>query len=261
MPLEKAPYWTDLYYRVVEHYFWSPHRIGRKSDPEAARWPWNHWKDKLGSQETPLNHILDFLFHIAPERLLDQVVSALLPRPISGLKLVAPSPGTIDYNVVQPDIIVSNSAELVFIEIKVDSRSSIDQFAKYAIAAHCIRQDEPAINSVDLILLGRSTAHGRVWKRARKLGLFSDQAVREVALRALQHEPTIWGERGVQRYIGSHPEVIPALADQLMSMGLHLRDYCPVESALRNYASEDTTLNHLIDGVLHEFTRRRLVVR
>ena len=44
---------------------------------------------------------------------------------------------------------MSNSAALVFVEMKVDSKCSIDQFAKYAIAAHCIMQDEPQITSVD----------------------------------------------------------------------------------------------------------------
>jgi hypothetical protein len=259
MPLEKAPYWTDLYYRVVEHYFWRPQNIGRKSNPEGTPKAWKHWKDKLQSQETPLNHILDLLFHIAPEQLLDRVVSALLQRQICNLRLVAPTPGTIDYNVVQPDIIVSNSAELVFIEMKVDSQSSIDQFAKYAIAAHCIVQDEPQITSVDFILLTRHPNPQRVWKNAKKLGLSSEQAVREVARRALQHDPTIWGERGVQRYTRSYPEAIPSLAKQLMSMGLHLADYVLLERALRDYAAEETTVNRLIHGVLQEFARRNLV--
>ncbi len=39
MPLEEAPYWTELYYRLVEHYFCSPHHIDCKSEssPEKSR--------------------------------------------------------------------------------------------------------------------------------------------------------------------------------------------------------------------------------
>ena len=259
MPLEKAPYWTDLYYRVVEHYFWAPQRIGRKSDPKRTSRPWQYWKDKLESQETPLNHILDLLFHIAPDELLDRVVSAFLKRQVSNFKLVAPSPGTIDYNVVQPDIILSNSRALVFIEMKVDSQSSIDQFAKYAIAAHCITQDEPQINSTDLVLLTRRAAHEEVWKKAKKLGLSDAQSVRAVAMRALRSDSTIWGERGVQRYTKAHPEAVPQLIDRMTSMGLHVLDYAVLANVLRHYAAEETTVNRLIQGVLREFERRELL--
>ena len=78
-------------------------------------------------------------------------------------------------------------------------------------------------------------------------------------MRALQDDPTIWGERGVQRYTKSHPEAIPLLAEQLRSMGLHLLDYAVLAKALRDYAVEETTVDRLIHGVLKEFERRNLV--
>ena len=260
MALEKAPYWTDLYYQVVEHYFWRPQAIGRISDPSKPAHPWKHWQDKLKSQETPLNHIIDFLFHVAPQDMLDRVISALLGRTISGLQLVAPSDGTIEGNVVQPDIIVSNATALVFVEMKVDSQSSIDQFTKYAIAAHCILQDEPQIKSVDLVLLGRHTDHGRVWKNAKRLGVSNERSVREAALRGLEHDPSVWGQRGVQSYLKSNPDALPHLCKHVKAMGLRLTDYAVLEAALRAYAAEEKTVERLIDGVLQEFARRKLVV-
>ena len=96
MPLEKTPYWTDLYYDVVEHYFWRPQAIGRISDQTKPSRHWTCWKKKLESQETPLNHIINLLFHIAPQELLDRVISALLKRQIFDLQLVALTAGTID---------------------------------------------------------------------------------------------------------------------------------------------------------------------
>jgi len=260
MPLEKAPYWTDLYYRVVEHYFWKPQGIGRKSDPEKPSHPWKYWQGKLESQETPLNHILDLLFHIAPEELLDNVISALIGRQISNLQLVSPTPGTIDGNIVQPDIIVSNSTELVFVEMKVDSKSSIDQFTKYAIAADCIKQDEPQITSVDLVLLSRHKTHEQIWKKAKRYGLSSGSEVREVAIRALKHnDQSIWDERGVQRYLKLYPNAIPQLIKQLKNMELHIADYSILESVLLDYAAKETAVNRLIQGVIQEFGRRNLV--
>ena len=261
MALEKAPYWTDLYYDVVAHYFWRPQDIGRKSDPEKQPRHWNYWREKLESQEAPLNHILNFLFHIAPQELLDRLISALLHRQMADLQLVAPAAGTIDHNIVQPDIILSNTSSLIFVEMKVDSRSSIDQFAKYGIAAHWIMQDEPQMTSVDLIMLGRHTDHCRIWKNAKRLGLTNEQSVRKAAIRGLEQDPTIWRERGVQRYIKAHPEEIPKLAKRLQTMGLHLADYAVLEGVLSDYANKESTVQRLVQGVLQEFTRRRLGTR
>ncbi len=258
MPLEKAPHWTDLYYRIVEHYFWRPQAIGRISDPQKTSHPWNSWRAKLQSQETPLNHILDLLFYICPEKLLDRVISALVGRPLSNLQLVVPSDGTIDGNIVQPDIIVRNSTALVFVEMKVDSQSSIDQFAKYAIAAHCITRDEPAIQSVDLVVLTRHVEHKQIWKNARKLNLSDDRAVRDTAIRALNVDPSIWGERGVQRFVRNNPKSIASLTQRMDTMGLHLQDYSALEKALCEYAAEEITVRRLIEGVLQEFVRREL---
>lgn len=259
MALENAPYWTDLYYSVVEYYFWRPQAIGRKSDPDKPSRPWNHWKDKLESQETPLNHILDFLFHIAPQELLDKSISALLGRSITELQLVAPTDGTLDPHVVQPDIIVSNGKSLVFVEMKVDSQSSVDQFAKYAIAAHCIIQNEPQITSVDLVVLSRHKDHNKVWKNAKKLSLSSDEAIRKMAIQGIAGDHTIWCERGVQRFLKNNPTDAPFLIKQMESMGLHLTDYETLELALNNYASQEKAVSRLVEGVLKEFDRRNLV--
>lgn len=39
MLLEKAPSWTDLYYQMVENYFWSPQLIGRSTLIQCAADP------------------------------------------------------------------------------------------------------------------------------------------------------------------------------------------------------------------------------
>lgn len=258
MPLKKAPYWTDLYYSIVEHYFWRPQAIGRKAHPDAPRHSWDHWKGKLKSQETPLNHILDLLFHISPQDLLDQSISALLGRPISNLQLVEPVFGTIDLNVVQPDIIVSNESSLVFVEMKVDSKSSIDQFAKYAIAAHSILEDERQIENVDLVVLSRHREHSKVWRSANRKGLSNSAEVRKVAVQGITSDAGIWDEKGVVAHLNKNPGCVASLTEQINSMGLVLADYDMLASALSEYASREETLSRLIEGVLKEFDRRNL---
>jgi hypothetical protein len=100
-----------------------------------------------------------------------------------------------------------------------------------------------------------------VWKNSKRLGLADERAVREVAIRGLEHDPTIWGQRGVQSYLKSNPDAVSRIIDRVNSMGLHLADYGVLDGTLREYAVEEKTVERLIYGVLQEFSRRHLVER
>lgn len=258
MPLRKAQLWTDIYYRVVEEFFWRPQIIGRKSDPNRPSRPWSHWRQKLASQEVALNHILDLLFHIAPQELLDLVVSDLLTTQLTGFELVEPSEGLIDPNIVQPDVILSNGETVVFLEMKVDSKSGIDQFVKYAIASHLIRRDEPALSRSELVILGRELDHAKVWKRSKSLGLKSAAHVRAAAKRGLGGDDSVWSERGVQRFLARNPTAASDLGGIVESMGLVLADYHTLADVLRGFAAREETAERLVHGVLGELNRRGL---
>lgn len=257
MALRKAPFWTDLYYKVVEYYFWSPQVIGRISNPGKSAKPWHHWRNSLSSQETPLNHIIDFLFHIAPDEFLDSVLVSLLGREAKGFSLVEPSAGTLDASIVQPDMIICNQKELVFIEMKVDSQSSVDQFIKYAIAAECIRAEDPLIRSTDLIMLARKAEHSCVWKNAGRLGIQCDESLRQIAKLALDKE-SILCQRGVQKYFRANPDAKVKIAAQIDRMRLHMVDYSVLKDAMTAYVSREKSLNNLINGVIEELGRRSL---
>ncbi|MBN8490987.1 MAG: hypothetical protein J0M00_06120 [Burkholderiales bacterium] len=256
--LKNAPYWTDLYYQIVEHYYWSPQRFGRISDASKPARGWKFWRQKLQAQETPLNHIFDVFFHVAPQELLDHVFSAMLQREVSGLELVFADSDLLDPNVVQPDIVVRNKSELIFLEMKVDSKSTVDQFTKYAIAAHCVVSVEPNFKTADLILLTKSARPNALWQNARSLGITDLQSVRDAAQRGLKGASGVWLQRGVQRYLKSQPESLDSICQQVESMGFVLAGYEGVAQTLRAYASTENTLTKLIDGVLQELYRRGL---
>lgn len=257
MALQKAPFWTDLYYKVVEYYFWSPQVIGRISNPAKSAKPWLHWRNSLSSQETPLNHIIDFLFHIAPDEFLDSIIKSLIGRDANGFSLVEPSPGTLDASIVQPDMILCNKKELVFVEMKVDSQSSVDQFIKYAIASACIRADDPSIRSTDLVMLTRKADHSCVWKNAARLGIGTDEALRSIAKSAVDDE-SILCQRGVQKYFRANPHAKEEIALQIDRMRLHMVDYSVLKEAMTAYVSREKSLSNLINGVIEELGRRSL---
>lgn len=257
MALQKAPFWTDLYYKIVEYYFWSPQVIGRISNPAKSAKPWRHWRNSLSSQETPLNHIIDFLFHIAPDEFLDAIIASLLGREAKGFSLVEPSPGTLDASIVQPDMILCNQKELVFVEMKVDSQSSVDQFIKYAIASACIRAQDPLIRSTDLVMLTRKAHHSYVWKNAARLGIGSEESLKSTAKIAV-YEESILCQRGVQKYFRANPNAKEEIVSQLDRIRLHMVDYSVLKNAMTAYISREKSLSNLINGVIEELGRRSL---
>jgi len=259
MAMSPAPFWTDLYYHVVEYYFWRPQLIGRKALPGVPAKAWPEWERGLRGQEIPLNHILDFLFYVSPPVLLDRVVTALTGRTFEGLALSAAGPGVLDVHVVQPDMILTNGKQLVLIEMKVDSKSSVDQLVKYAIGAHCMMQDHPEIDSVDLVLLSRTTDHNRAWKNQKALGIVDESSLRAAAVRRLTGDDSIGAKGGIQRFKRLRPDAFQEVGTTLEAMKLHLVNYDSLAAALRQFAAQEHTLSRLIDGVLHEFQERKLV--
>lgn len=258
MAVVRTPTWTDQYYRIVEHYFWSPQRIGRQSCKDGKPRNWKYWQAKLENQETPLNHIVDIFFHVAPTELLDRIATKLISRPCSGLQLVHADAETIDANVVQPDIVLFGPKDLVFLELKVDSKSSVDQLGKYAIAANCICLEAPNIENVDLILVTRDAFRTSPWKRIRFRGEPSLNVAKDEAIRGFNGDADVWNERGIQRYLNKNPDQKDNVVGHLSSMDLHLGEYRQIAEVLQEFMAEEPTLERLIQGVLAEFKKREL---
>lgn len=259
MALRKAPYWTDLYYKVLEEYFWRPQDIGRKSDPSKPSRPWSFWRGKLAVQETPLNHMLDFLFHISPPGLLDACVSDFLGKSVSGYELMEAEKGVIPESVVQPDIILSDGNHLLFVEMKVDSKSSVDQFVKYAIAAECLSVAGEKFDTVDLVLLTKEADHMKVWMSASKLGLNDSRAVKSVALDWIAKNGEPFKQKGVKKYMKQNPGSESSLERQVKNLNLRLTDYHSLATTLRQYADDEPGVARLVDGTLAELRRRDLI--
>lgn len=258
MKLGKAPSWTDFYYSIVEYYFWRPQLIGRIKHPELAGKRWTHWEQKLRSQEAPLNHILDLFFHFAPQRLLDIYISELLNRHVTGLDLVYPQDGAIDYNIVQPDIILRNNNSLIFIEMKVDSKSSLDQFAKYAIASNWLISNDSSVDNIDLIVLSRYTSHDKVWQRSSNLGISSTEAVKRITVEGLKGNRSVWRQRAVPKFLETYSNSIKDVIAIVDKMNVTLTDYQLLYDSLQKFAASETIVEDLISGVLDELEKREL---
>jgi len=251
MPLTTTLPWTSHYYSIVEHYFWEPGLIGRKSHGETH--PWDYWKESLERQETPLNQMLNLLFCLAPRQVVDDCIGALVGGSLSGTGLVEVG---LNHSIVQPDLVFKSGRRVTFVEMKVDSKSSIDQFVKYAIAAQLIQAEGANIESFHLVMLSRSTLHEKLWQGHR---FHATQELRDLAVQGLRHDSGVWRQSAVPTYLAGHPDRIDDLERIISSMGVTLRDYSTLRASLEVARSfDDSTLGRLIDGVLCEFDKRGL---
>ncbi len=256
MALTRSSQWTDLYYKIVGHYFWNPAEIGRVSDKSKPSHHWRHWESKLRKQEAPLNHILDFLFYLAPQDLLDDVISKMLGRRVTNLELVVADREVLSGNLVQPDIIVTNGSDLIFVEMKVESQSSIDQFVKYAIAAHCLTKSERSLKSASLVLLAKHTNFQSLWKNAKKLDITDAKSLRSVAIRGLDGDSSVWSQKSVQRYLSTTPDARSSVRRHVKDLELSIANYGDLTSVLEAHPTNESIVSRIIEGVLSEIKQR-----
>jgi len=143
-----SAHWTDEYAAIVEHFFWVPQGINRRAGNSPMPWP-EVWA-ALRKRETPLNHLMNIFFRLAPEALSAEILRLGLPN----FALEQPSMLNLRGHPVtgmcQPDFAFACGGALVFLEMKVSAKLSTEQVAKYALAAAVIHPEGPT----GLICLG-----------------------------------------------------------------------------------------------------------
>jgi hypothetical protein len=255
--------WTEPYYQSVQDYFWDSALIGRKpiDDPsppsgkEKDLKGWNRWEQRLRRLELPLNHILTHFFALAPQQTVDDVLTALVGAPTQGFRLVSEvehPEGTY----TQPDFVFANDSELLFLEMKIDTPSSVDQFAKYALSGEKLRRLFPSLQRVRLAMLVKDGETHRVWGSRN---IPDEATLRAVAVSGVRGENGVWKQQGLQTHLSTaSPEDRDRLVEQIESMPISISTYSVLARRLSAHVAPDPTAAKLIAGVLAELKRRNL---
>ena len=136
--------WPALTYRYVEHYFWEPQHLRphsksavTKTSFASANSPFADFKQKLKSQETPLNYLLNIFLRLCSQSAKQSLLTAFgldaNSNLFSRLDLCFPE----DRPFVQPDVVLESPLARVCIEVKVEAKTKIEQVQKYCfLQAH-----------------------------------------------------------------------------------------------------------------------------
>lgn len=251
--------WTELYYQAVEDYFWEPAIIGRMPDGDSKPWP--QWKASLREKEVPLNHILSLFFALAPQDTVDQVLSRLVGAELRGLRLVSEVGGSEDLKgtFTQPDFVFASDSDLLFLEMKIDSKSSVDQFGKYALSAEKLCTLYPNLQRVRLAMLVKDGTFHRVWGSK---AIVDEQTLRATAVRGVRGDGEVWKQQGMVTYLKTASEDDrERLVVRIESMLLSISTYAVLGGALGAHVPSDPTAAKLVAGVQVELQQRGLSLR
>lgn len=148
--------WADEYENILEFYFWEPQHLNRVSPPKDKRRPPAEVLGALMKREVPLNHQLNIFFRLAPKGLVERWLRATLTGTAAAQPALISLRGDPIMGATQPDLYFQCIGSRVFVELKVEAKSGLEQLCKYALlSAYLDRQGEqPAA----VIFMGRGDA-------------------------------------------------------------------------------------------------------
>lgn len=245
--------WTEEYYDIADHYFWSPERLGHRPDRDRKLKEPAEVMARLRRIEEPLNHILSIFFALAPSalpaELFEKYLGVACEEP---LELVGRAANTSFglKNATQPDFLFSAAQAFLCLEAKVGSKSSPEQVAKYALLIWAA-QRERAADPTGLLFLSP-----RGWE-----GLFPGkpdtwQAVRQRAVAAIEARPT----RAFRNLSSAQLDEVTAIVEGMPMAAMSFAAFDRFLVAWRSGRGEEGDVwGRLVDGVRHELAARGLV--
>src|SRR5438309_11402969 len=118
-------------------------------------------KKHLREMEVTLNHNIKQFFDLAPDSLRNKLFEVVFEKPMKDAFELQGRDVLESYfgpkNVMQPDFLFVSEVAIVSIDMKVKSKSSIDQVMKYALLGLVVEKQEQQQKQHYLILLGRGT--------------------------------------------------------------------------------------------------------
>jgi hypothetical protein len=128
--------WNDRYYDAVEFFCWEPQHLGKIRNPDSTLRNPKVAIERLRRIEVTLNHHFDFFFDLAPSALINHIFTMVFLDSVVGKYKFfgrnVESNFDLEVNTTQPDLFFLNEHSIVSIELKIKSKSSVNQALKYA---------------------------------------------------------------------------------------------------------------------------------
>ncbi len=128
--------WNDEYYEIIDFYFWEPQHIGRSKAEKSRYNNIEDVKNHILNMEVSLNHQINIFFRLAPEDFINKLVKNYFHNSFDDKYLFHGENEWKQYvpaEETQPDLLLSGESTNLAIELKIGSKSNIEQVAKYLL--------------------------------------------------------------------------------------------------------------------------------
>ena len=128
--------WSEIIYDIYDFLYWEPQHIWKVKNKNSKI---NNVKKSINhveKMEVSLNQILNIFFYFLPSKLLDELVKIIINKSIKKekyilyLKEVDELIDWINFS-TQPDFFFIWKETNIFIEMKINSKASLEQLMKY----------------------------------------------------------------------------------------------------------------------------------
>jgi hypothetical protein len=136
--MQEEESWVDRYYEALDFLYWEPQHLGRAKAVNSKLNTLTKVQMHLRLMEVTLNHLIKQFFSLAPSSFRNRLFECGLTGPVSGDLLMVGSNFDREYNLqnsTQPDFLFTTAEGTFSLEMKIDSRSSVQQVLKYALLA------------------------------------------------------------------------------------------------------------------------------
>jgi hypothetical protein len=120
----------------MNFYYWEPQHLGKIKDPKSKIQNIDSALSHIAKMEVSLNHQFNLFFQLLPSDLVNNIFKKIDHRYISNNRLSYQSVediGVLNLNdSTQPDVFFKSKTDLVAVEFKLGTKSSIEQLLKYA---------------------------------------------------------------------------------------------------------------------------------
>lgn len=248
--------WTSEYYDVMEFYFWEPQHLGKSKNSNSQYTNEKDVLDHIQNMEVSLNHMFNVFFRLIPTKFVNLVISNFCDLNMNDTFTLQ---GTHDVSkfsgLVQPDLLFNSNKSNFSIEMKIGSKSSLEQVYKYALL-HWLEQKHSNTKKKSILLYIGKGDFKSLWT---KKYLNTDELIQSAIEFDIEH---LKGK-------ASRTENININWDEVRNVLLETRigycSYTEFASILTNYKKQipsniecSETLEKLIGGLYCELTRRGL---
>ena len=245
--------WNEVYNEIIDFYFWEPQHIGRTKCQDPKYKGLKEVLNHIDQMEVSLNHQLLFFFSLLPSSIAKELFEKSLNNKFDDNfaldgKMVGEMLSSIK-DMTQPDFVFFGEKNIIYIEMKTDTKSSLEQVFKYSLFHLLIEDKLNKKLEPNLLFLGKGNFKN----------LFREHFDNSLELKnaLLEYQPPITTKKG-RFNVADFQNRLSELYNNIRIDFINYQQFDNFLSNERSNTKDNEILSKLIDGMRDEFKRRKL---